>query len=78
MEGFRKIDNNQFEYRSKGRLVIFTVEGNNIHFEDGPENPTARGHEGMGGVQSIQEFKKRPYAWIYDYPGLHVEICKHL
>lgn len=51
-------------------LIVVDLQNRTVHVHDGPENPTARSHEGMGGTQSFESFIKSPAPWTKDFPDL--------
>jgi len=67
-----KTGDNSWSYLTEDRLVTFHLDGNTLHFEDGPADESARRHESNGGSQDLKEFMRGDsHAWIYDYPGLY-------
>ena len=72
-----KTKDHEWKFWHGDELLIIWYENGKVYFENGPENPTARAHEGMGGSQSIEEFFKDPYPWVDAY-GLRDELFREL
>ena len=76
---FKKVGEGDYEYRYDGKLLQLYVRGEEIHFEDGPEDGYARLHEAGGGTflkSTVTKNKKDHY--LYKYPGLWSELNKVL
>lgn len=69
-----------FKYDFDGGLVLveFWINEQEVSYEIGPSEATARSHEGIGGSQEIKAFINSPYPWIADFPGLHSKIVAEI
>ena len=56
------------------RVIVVHLKGESVLVEDGPENPGARNHQGVGGRQSFESFLENPSPWTEDFPELYLLV----